>query len=381
MGLSPSETASNVRPGRVGYHCRETVGLSGPRQNRRNLVMESRTMKREFRILTLGILALLCIILGRAGAEDPWVVYEGQEGPGKGKHVVLVAGDEEYRSEEALPVLAKILAVRHGFKCTVLFSINPEDGTIDPLNQTNIPGLENLETADLMIIATRFRELPDDEMKYVDQYVNSGKPIIGLRTATHAFAYKRNPGSPYAKYHFYSTEWPGGFGQQVLGDTWINHHGNHRHESTGGAINEEFKDHPILKGVEGIWGPTDVYAIQNLTDDADVLVYGQVLEGMEPTDKPVAGEKNNPMMPLAWTKGFTGTSGKTSRIFCTTMGASVDLANEGLRRLLVNASYWCVGLEDKIPEKSNVDCVGPYEPSFYGFGEFIKGVKPSDLKL
>src|SRR6266699_2166182 len=91
-------------------------------------------------------------------AADPWVVYEGHDGPGKGKHVVLISGDEEYRSEEALPQLAKILARHHGFKCTVLFAIDPNDGTINPNKNNNIPGLEALQHADLMVIATRFRD-------------------------------------------------------------------------------------------------------------------------------------------------------------------------------------------------------------------------------
>lgn len=326
-------------------------------------------------------LSLLFVSVSLARAADPWVVYPSGEGPGQGKHIVLVAGDEEYRSEESMPMLAKVLSVHHGFKCTVLFSINPEDGTIDPLNQKNLPGLENLQTADLMIIAARFRELPDEQMKYVDEYVNSGKPIIGLRTATHAFKYSKDSDSQFKKYHYASSEWPGGFGQQVLGDTWINHHGHHRFESTRGVINEAQKDNPILRGVKDVWGPTDVYGIKNLPDSATVLLYGQVLEGMKPSDKPVEGPKNDPMMPLAWTKTFTGSSGKPARIFCTTMGASVDLACEDLRRLIVNAAYWGVGLEDKIPEKANVDTVGPYEPTFYGFGKFKPGVKPADLGL
>ena len=231
-----------------------------------------------------GVLLLVTVgfAAAKAHAEDPWVVYEGGDGAGAGKHVVLIAGDEEYRSEEAMPMLAKILAVRHGFKCTVLFSINPEDGTIDPLNQTNIPGLEQLESADMMIIFTRFRELPDADMKYIDDFVNSGKPILGLRTATHAFMYKRNMDSPYAKYHFRSQEWPGGFGQQVLGDTWISHHGHHKVESTRGVINDEFADHPILKGVTDVWGPTDVYGIKNLVPEAKVLkVSAKTGEGIE----------------------------------------------------------------------------------------------------
>lgn len=312
--------------------------------------------------------------------EELWVVYQGDQGPGKGKHIVLISGDEEYRSEEALPMLAKILTVHHGFKCTVLFAIDPETGTIDPQNQTNIPGLHNLETADMMVLFTRFRELPDEQMKQIIDYTNSGKPIMGLRTATHAFSYTRNENSPYAKYSFRSEKFEGGYGRQVLGETWVSHHGYHGKESTRGVINEEMKDHPILKGVEEIWGPTDVYTVRELTGDAKVLVYGQVLAGMNPTDEPNP-DKNNPMMPVAWIKTYTGEQGKTSRVFCTTMGASVDLESQGLRRLLVNACYWCMRMEDKIPEKSKVDYVGEYNPTQFGFGAHQKNVRPSDLKL
>jgi type 1 glutamine amidotransferase len=311
-------------------------------------------------------------------AADPWVVYHGNTGPGEGKQIVLIAGDEEYRSEEALPALAKILARRHGFDCTVLFSIDPEEGTIDPDNQTNIPGIEQLATADMMVIATRFRELPDAKMKYVDDFVQSGKPIMGLRTATHAFSYRRNQQSPYAKYSFRSKQWPGGFGQQVLGETWVNHHGHHGVESTRGVINPELRDHPILRGVTDIWGPTDVYTVSHLPADAKVLVYGQVLTGMQPTDPP---NRDKQQMPLVWIRAYHGDTGKTSRVICTTMGAAVDLQNEGLRRLLVNACYWGLGLESKIPARSNVDLVGPFEPRMFGVKKFKPGVKPADLRM
>src|SRR5262245_57759413 len=90
-----------------------------------------------------------------ASAADPWIVFNGQEGPGKGKHIVLISGDEEYRSEETLPQLARILASQHGFKCTVLFAIDPKDGTINPNCRDNIPRLEALDAADLMVIFTR----------------------------------------------------------------------------------------------------------------------------------------------------------------------------------------------------------------------------------
>ena len=314
-------------------------------------------------------------------AGEQWIVFDGYDGPGQGKHIVFVTGDDEYRSEEGMPMLAKILTVRHGFKCTVLFAIDPSDGTIKPDYQTNIPGLDTLQEADMMVIFTRFRELPDEQMKYIDEFVNSGKPMMGLRTATHAFHYTRHKQSPYSKYSWQSKDPPGGFGQMVLGDTWVNHHGRHGSESTRGIINEEYANHPILKGVDDIWGPSDVYGIVHLPRDAKVLVNGQVLAGMKPTDKPVAGHKNHPMMPLVWIRHFAGASGKTSRIVCTTMGASVDLESEGLRRCLVNACYWALGIESQIPKRSAVDYVGSYQPRFFGFGKYQRGVRPGDHRI
>ncbi len=331
----------------------------------------------------LSCLAAASLALGPhtlRAAPEAGVTYTGGTGPGHGKNIVFLSGDEEYRSEEGLPMLAKILAKHHGFHCQVLFAINPETGAIDPNNQTNIPGMAALQEADLVVMLLRFRELPDRDMKYFVDYLNAGKPIVALRTSTHAFAYSRNKKSPYAKYDWQSKEWSGGFGRQVLGDTWINHHGNHGKESTRGIIPEPMRDHPILRGVNDIWVPTDVYGITHLPENAQVLVYGQVLSGMHPDDPPVKGPKNDPMMPVAWIRNYTGETGHASRIFCTTMGASVDLKNEDLRRLLVNACYWGLKMEDRIPAKSNVAIVGEYHPTFFGFNGYKRGVKPEDLK-
>jgi hypothetical protein len=323
---------------------------------------------------------LLLAFAGVALAKDS-AVYQGKRGPGKGKHIVFLSGDEEYRSEEALPMLAKILAVRHGFKCTVLFAINPTNHTIDPLIPNNIPGMEALDSADLCVMLLRFRELPDAQMKHFVDYLNRGKPIIALRTSTHAFAYKVNPQSEYARFDWKNKEWPGGFGQQVLGETWVNHHGHHGFESTRGVINDEFRSHPIVRGAPDIWGPTDVYTVAHLPKDAQVLVWGEVLTGMKPTDRPVEGHKNNPMMPLVWLRDYTGEKGKTSKIVTTTMGAAVDLESEGLRRLIVNACYWAVGRESKIPAFANVNYVGEYKPGWFGFGKFKPNLKPENLEL
>ncbi len=318
----------------------------------------------------------------QARSEKPWVVYQGFEGPGEGKHIVLVSGDEEYRSEEALPQLGKILAVRHGFTCTVLFAVDPETGEINPNQSDNIPGLDALETADLMIIATRFRNLPDEQMRYIADYVESGGAVIGLRTATHAFNIPEE--RDYAQYSFNSEVegWEGGFGRQVLGETWITHHGAHSEEATRGVLVDDMEDHPILNGISDIFGPTNVYRVTlPLPGDSEPLVLGEVVDGTDPDDPAVENEKNDPMMPLAWKRTYELPDGEAGRAFTTTMGASQDLESEGLRRLLVNAAYWAVELEDAIPEEADVRIVGAYEPTPFGHDAFAEGVMPSEHAL
>ena len=327
--------------------------------------------------------------------DDLWNTYSGRDGAGHGKTVVLISGDEEYRSEEALSQLGKILSTRHGFDCVVLYAIDEESGEIAPNEQENIPGLKALGNADLMVIATRFRNLPDGQMKEIDDYLRSGRPVIGMRTATHAFKVPKD--SPYAHYSFnYDGDrqgWTQGFGRTVLGETWISHHGHHKHESTRGIIASEAKGHPILRGIENgdIWGPTDVYGVRlPLPADSTPLVLGQVLENMDPDSDPVEGmqksgkkniAKNDPMMPVAWVKTYAIEGGTRGKVFTTTMGASTDLVSEGVRRMIINACYWAVGLEDKISGDLDVDIVGNFEPTMYGFRkEKTAGITPDDLR-
>jgi type 1 glutamine amidotransferase len=329
-----------------------------------------------------GILVFLLAFSFVASAQNTpqWIRYEGKDGAGKGKHIVLVSGDEEYRSEEALPLLARILSSKHGFTCTVLFSVDPQTGQVDANNQTNIPGLEVLRSADLLLIFTRFRELPDSQMKYVDEYLKTGKPVIGLRTSTHAFAYKRNPKSVYAKYSFDSKVkgWQDGFGKKVLGETWVDHHGIHGKEGARSLVNgiEQNAKNPILNGVKDIWVPTDVYTVRKLDTGCNVLLYGQSTNGMD-ASSPV--NLNKSVMPIAWTRTYNIGS-KPGRVFTTTMGASVDLVNEDLRRLIVNACYWATGLEKSIPEKADVEIEGEYKPTFFGFDTFKKGKYPREYQ-
>jgi len=333
-----------------------------------------------FTICFVFVLILVSSISSCTQPVQQWVRYEGKEGPGIGKHIVFVSGDEEYRSEESLPMMARILSERHGFTCTVLFAINPETGEIDPNTQTNIPGMEILQKADLLFICLRFRELPDNQMKYFDEYLQSGKPIVALRTSTHAFFYSRNKESAYSKYSYNSKtkNWESGFGKIVLGETWVSHHGAHGSEGTRGLINGLSGNHPILKGVKDIWGPTDVYTIKSLDTNTNILLYGQSTLGMTAA-APLSYAKS--IMPVAWIKTYQTEKGNTAKIFTTTMGASMDLISEDLRRMLINASYWALNMETMIPVKNNAETVGIYEPIMFGFDKHKRGVKPSDFNL
>jgi hypothetical protein len=257
----------------------------------------------------------------------------------------------------------------------VLFPINKQTGAIDASVMDNLPGLEALRTADLLIEFIRFLELPDDQMKEIVDYANSGRPIVALRTGTHPFNYKTHLDSPYAKYSFNSKEFEGGFGRQIIGETWVRHWGTHLKQSTRGVVVPEMAKHPILRGVKDVWGPSDVYEITTLTGDSKPILMGQVLDGMTPDSPPDPSKR---MMPVAWVKTYTGTSGKPARIFGTTMGHAVDFQNEGFRRMVVNAAYWATGLEKSISEKRSVEWVGTYAPNDIGLNHQKKELKITD---
>jgi hypothetical protein len=321
--------------------------------------------------------AMPFLVFGAFALAQPAFELGGGTGPGRGKHIVLIAGDQEYRSEESIPALARILASRHGFHCTVLFSTNRQTGQIDPDTLDNIPGLEALRQADLMVLFARWLELPDEQMKEIVDYTNSGRPIVALRTSTHPFNYQKHPESPYARFSYNNKEFAGGYGRQVLGETWINHYGAHQKQSTRGVAAPEMSQHPILRGVKDIWGESDAYAITTLFGDSRPLVLGQVLMGMQPDSPPDPAKQ---LVPVAWIKTYTGDSGKTSRIFTTTMGHAMDFQNEGFRRMVVNACYWLLGMEPRIFPTRGVDLVGGYHPNPIGLHKQKTGLRVGDLK-
>jgi type 1 glutamine amidotransferase len=308
-------------------------------------------------------------------AQNPHlVIYQGERGPGAGKEIVFLAGDHEYRGEETLPALARILARRYGFTCRVFFTTDPKTGFIEP-GSSHIAGLEALKTADLLVVFLRFQDFPDDEMQHIADYLDRGGAVIGLRTATHAFQIKR-PDAKFLKFTWNrSGDYPGGFGRQILGETWVSHYGTNHKQSSRLVVPPAQASHPILRGVKDMWAQSGGYTADPIPG-SQVLATGRILNGMTP-DAPPATDKKE--MPVVWVRNYQMPSGKPGRVFTTTHGASEDLLNDGFRRMLVNASLWGAGLESAIRPDSDISFVGPYHPSTYSFGGFAKGVKPSDL--
>lgn len=291
--------------------------------------------------------------------------------------MVFVTGDEEYRSEESMPMLARILKRDYGFRVTVLYS-QDERGVIDPNNLTSIPGLAALDSADLMVMFTRFRALPDSQLGHILEYAESGRPMVGFRTATHAFRYPAE--SPHAA--TLNEEWP----RRVFGQRWIVHHG---HFDDGGQPLTAVTPlswrtaHPILRGV----GPFRAFSWLYHVDGGGEELYGDsrpllVGEARRSNHADRGNLDRYPITnPVAWTKSYTGSAGRSARVFFTTLGHPYDFREEPMRKLALNGILWALGLEDRIPaDGARADIVGEYDPNNSGFGQLYKqGMRPPPL--
>ena len=289
-------------------------------------------------------------------------------------HIVFVTGDEEYRSEESMPMLARILKRDYGFEVSVCYALNGE-GFIDPNVLDNIEGLEQLEDADMMVLFTRFRALPDSQAHYILKFAESGKPMVGFRTTTHAFLYKDDPEREHL-----NNDWP----TRIFGQQWITHHG---HFDDGNApltrveIAEDMQSHPILRGVTGFDAFSWLYHVDGgeweLHGNSKVLLSGTALQSNHAN----AGRLDQyPLTnPVAWTKTYTGASGVPARVFFTTLGHPYDFKYAPMRKLTLNGILWALGHE--VPDGgADAEPVLPYEPNNSGFGDKFKpNMRPGDL--
>lgn len=305
-----------------------------------------------------GSLFCLSFLLAISCHSSKPAIVKGDAIQPLGPHIVFVTGDDEYRSEESMPMLAKILQRELDAKISMCYAVN-KDGYIDPSCQTHINNLESLKTADLMVMFTRFRALPDDELKLITDYVESGKPIVGFRTSTHAFLYKDDTTKQY-----YNNTWP----TKVFGQQWITHHGHFDDGAKPLTQVTLLKPiHPILKSVNQFDAYSWLYHVHGgdwrLPADCVKLLQGRALKtnhGSELQKYPLTN-------PVAWTKSYTGTSGKEARVFFTTLGHPYDFKNPNMRRLAVQGMFWALGMENEIPSQGiDVNTVGEYNPSNSG---------------
>lgn len=317
---------------------------------------------------------LLATVFSAAAVQASSVVYQGDAGPGVGKHIVFLASDHEYRAEETCPALARILAKRLGFKCTVVFGVD-KDGFIEA-GSSNVTGMEVLKDADLFFIFARFLNLPDDQMAQVEAYIEKGGPVVGLRTSSHAFKIPEN--STYAKYDFKSKVkgFENGFGEQILGNTWVGHYGTNHKQGTRIQIIPEQKGNVILSGVsDNAFTHAGAY-VGKPGPDFTVLTNSQPLVSMDPKSDP---DTTKPPMPSSWTRSYMSKDGKPHRVFHSTQGASEDILDENYRRMVINAVLWAAGMEASIKPDLDISFVGPFQPNTFSFAGHAKNVKPSDL--
>lgn len=233
------------------------------------------------------------------------------------KHIAFVIGEPEYSSHLTMPGIADEMTTQYGYGTTLCTtSVVPDE---PDFSLSEFSDLDCLADTDLMVIYTRFRVLPDHQMKLIEAYLASGRPVVGLRTSTHAFHFPAE-----SKWE----SWNDGFGRDVFGTPWISHHG---HSSrTEVSILDGAKQHPILDKVEEKFQMRSwVYNVLPLSKSCNELLWGS----------PVEPETEPQENPVAWTTEHNG-----GRVFFTTLGHQDDFEVASFRTLLINGIRW--GLED-----------------------------------
>lgn len=325
----------------------------------------------------LAATAGIFIFCTHATAADH-VVYEGDSGPGKGKHILFIASDHEYRGEETCPAIARIMAKQYGFKCTVLFGQTSE-GLIKP-GSSLIPGIDAIDDADMLFLFLRFVHPEDPWMAKFEQYLKRGGPVLGLRTTTHAFNGLKGKYA-YQNYNSKKEDYIGGFGRQILGETWnpglgAGHYGRNHQFATAMNVVPEQEGHPVMRGVKDMHAMAGAYSARPMPNST-ILATNQVLESMEVGAKPIADKAPQ---PAAWVRTYQFQGGKQGRAFCSTQGASEDILSEGVRRMIINATLWCMNMEDEIKPDADISFVGPYNPTTFSFKPSITDATPDAIQ-
>ena len=238
--------------------------------------------------------------------------------------IVFVCGDHEYSGEYTLPLFARELERRYGFTTQVLKSSPDQNG------ETDIPGLEALAGADLVVFYLRWRRLPAEQISLLEAYLETGKPVMGLRTSSHAFNYPKD--DPLASWN--------GWARDVFGAPpgWnVEGHTHYGHQATTRvSLNAAAAANPILAGVAPEFvAPSWLYHVlpSYPPTDAQILLYGDAINPNKPAVR----------NPVAWT--FINKYG--AKAFYTSLGHPGDFAIESFQRLLTNAIFWQLNQKPK----------------------------------
>ncbi len=261
----------------------------------------------------LGLLALLVVLPGTAPG-----VYQPQPDPAE-KHIVFVIGEREYRTRYTLPTFAEQHLVPRGFRCTFVYA-DPDEGNV-------FPGLEAVQDADLLVLSVRRRTLKSTPFAFLRDYLDDGKPLVALRTTSHAFHRRR--GSPPPGHDEWRT-----FDIDVLGARYDGHYANDLLPTI--KASPEAEGHPLLTGVRAssFVSGGSLYRSRELASTTQVVLEGHVVEDGETRTEPVA---------------WTNVRGR-QHIFYTSLGHPVDFEQASFRQLLVNAVYWALGEEPASPD-------------------------------
>ena len=266
--------------------------------------------------------------------------------PNKTPHVVFVTGDHEYSGEETMPLLARELEKNYRLKTTVLKAYPDQN------SETNIPGLEALVRADLAVFFLRWRQLPASQVAHIKAYLDTGKPVMGFRTSSHAFNYPK--GHELEQWNAFGAEafgTPPGWGKEG--------HTHYGHESsTDVSVVPAAAEHPVLTGVTGPFHVRSwLYQVKPNWPPGDAvgLLQGKAVNPNKPAQE----------NPVAWTwkNRFGG------RVFFTTLGHPEDFKVEAMQRLVINGIHWSLGLPIPNPWKGMFKLGAPYH-----------GLKPASVK-
>lgn len=233
--------------------------------------------------------------------------------PAHAANIVLMIGEDEYRTWETLPEFAKTSIEPLGHHVTIIQA--------DPVDQNQFPGLiEALKDADLLLLSVRRRTPPKEELEALRAFLASGKPLVGIRTASHAFALRPNDTLTDPKLATWQT-----FDPEVLGGHYSNHHRGE--DKTIVSLAPGAADHPILKGVtlSGLTGNGTLYKNTPLAAGAQPLLVGTI--------------PNQPSEPIAWTHRH---GWRQAKVFYTSLGHPDDFKEAAFRRLLLNAIAWAL---------------------------------------